>query len=81
MIKQKIGKKPDEQPVICVLVVLGILSYTSAFIVIDLRDNLSLAFDVITIAGFICGFIALPLGLRLGNIELFPIRNPAHCPG
>ena len=74
--RQEIAETPDETPIVYVLIVLGLLSYLAAFPVSGLRDGSLVLFNVTTIAGFICGLIALPLGLKLGNLRLNEARVP-----
>jgi len=76
--KQEMEQAPNETPIFCVLLVLGLLSYLAVVPVIHLQSKSLLIFDYTILAGFICALIALPLGSKLVNMGL--IVNDASLP-
>ncbi len=71
--KQEITGVPNEMPIVYVLITLGVLSYLATFPVIGMQNA---PFNASTVAGFICGICALPLGLKLSEMRLNEARNP-----
>ncbi len=72
----KINEKPNENHIICVLLVLGFLSFIATFTLIGFLDEPLYIFKVTTAVGIICGIIALPLGFKLVNNGLIFRRSP-----
>ncbi len=58
---------PNQKPIVCVIIVLGLLSYLSTFPVTGMQERSLLLFDITTAAGIICGVFSLTLGLKLSN--------------
>jgi len=73
---QKINEKPNENHIICVLLVLGFLSFIATFSLAGFLNESFYMFKVITAVGIICGIIALPVGFKLTNNRLIIRRNP-----
>ncbi len=65
--RQEISEVPNEIPIICVAIVLGLLSFLATLSVTGSRGE-SLLF--ILVAGAVCGLCALPLGLKLRCMRL-----------
>jgi hypothetical protein len=64
------NETPDENPIKCVLLMLGFLSFMATISITGLQNESFLIFNVTEVAGFICGLCALPLGFKLVNIRL-----------
>jgi len=68
--RQKINEIPNENPMICVLLVLGFLSFISTFSISGFQNESFLVFNVPTIVGFLCGLCSLTIGFKLIDIRL-----------
>jgi hypothetical protein len=67
---QKTNEIPNENPIIYVLLVLGILSFIAVFSVSGLQNVSFFVFNVTEVVGFLCGLCALPIGFKLTGIRL-----------
>lgn len=72
--KQEMERTPNETPILCVLLVLGLLSYMAVVPVIHLQNKSLLISDYTILAGFICALIALPLGSKPVTLGLVNAR-------
>lgn len=64
--RTEISKGPNEMPIVCITIVLGLLSYMATFYVMVFQDG-SLPFTCI--AGIFCGLSALLLGLKISSVN------------
>ncbi len=74
--RQKITETPNENPIKCVLLVLGFLSFIATYFVAGFPNEPFFMFKVTTAVGFICGLIALPVGFKLTDIWSNIEQNP-----
>ncbi len=74
--KHTIDEIPNENPIKCVLLMLGFFSFMATNFIISLQNESFLIFKVTAVAGFICGLFALSLGFKLVNIRLNGKQNP-----
>lgn len=74
--RQIINETPNENPIKCVLLVLGFLSLIATFSVAGFVNEPLYMFKVTTAIGVICGLIALPVGFKLSDIMSIPKQNP-----
>jgi uncharacterized PurR-regulated membrane protein YhhQ (DUF165 family) len=73
-LKHKIVETQKETPILSVLIVLGLLSFLTTFLIIDLQNESWFRSEITSAAGLICGLFALPLGLNITCIPLFKAR-------
>ncbi len=66
MMRMEIPKGPNEMPIICKTIVLGLLSYIATFYIMVFQHG-SLPFTFI--AGIFCGLCALLLGLKISSVN------------
>jgi len=66
MMRTEISKGPNEMPIVCITIVLGLLSYMATFYVMVFQGG-SLPFTYM--AGIFCGLCALLLGLKISSVN------------
>ncbi|MBU4076596.1 MAG: hypothetical protein KKI06_07805 [Euryarchaeota archaeon] len=76
IMRPKIIETPNENPIKCVLLVLGFLSLIATFSVAGFVNEPLYMFKVTTAVGVICGLIALPVGNKLIDIMSITKQNP-----
>ena len=74
--RQKTIEIPNENPIKCVILVLGFLSLMATFTLAGLLNERLLFFNATTVVGFTCGLIALPVGFKLIDIWSDIEQNP-----
>ena len=67
---------PNENPIKCVLLMLGFFSFMATNFIISLQNESFFIFKVTALAGFMCGVCALSLGFKLVNIRLNAKQDP-----
>lgn len=74
--RQIISETPNENPIKCVLLVLGFLSLMATYSIAGFLNEPLLFLKATTVVGVICGLIALPLGFKLIDIWSNIEQNP-----